>query len=158
MAAANTYKNSCSVTFFINSVTSVDVYFLIAESYRSGSVTNRANSVSLLAAPNKNWVCILAKSCPDNQSFGLNDSNSSPETNQRNPGHQQSMSRRQWMMTCVCLSPALSTNAYTFVSVQNADALDKKPWVCRNCQGIGDMCGGTGKWKAPNRKRAKDRF
>ncbi|WZZ08469.1 hypothetical protein YC2023_086954 [Brassica napus] len=54
MAAANTYKNSCSVTFFINSVTSVDVYFLIAESYRSGSVTNRANSVSLLAAPNKN--------------------------------------------------------------------------------------------------------
>ena len=54
-------------------------------------------------------------------------------------GHQQSMSRRQWMMTCVCLSPALSSNAYTFVSVQNADALDKKPWVCRNCQGIGTV-------------------
>ena len=40
-------------------------------------------------------------------------------------------------MTCVCLSPALITNAYTFVSVQNAAALDKKPGVCRNCQGIG---------------------
>ena len=41
------------------------------------------------------------------------------------------------MTTCVCLSPALITNAYTFVSVQTAAALDKKPGVCRNCQGIG---------------------
>ncbi|KAH0930320.1 hypothetical protein HID58_016047, partial [Brassica napus] len=78
----------------------------------------------------------------------------------RASGDEKPMSRRQWMMTCVCLSPALITNAYTFVSVQNAAALDKKPGVCRNCQGIGavlcDMCGGTGKWKALNRKRAKD--
>ncbi|ESQ30857.1 hypothetical protein EUTSA_v10011829mg [Eutrema salsugineum] len=51
-------------------------------------------------------------------------------------GDQKSMSRRQ-LMTCFCLSPALINNAYTFVSVQNAAALDKKPGVCRNCQGIG---------------------
>ncbi|KAG2331929.1 hypothetical protein Bca52824_003109 [Brassica carinata] len=71
---------------------------------------------------------------------------------------QQSMSRKQWMMTCVCLSPALGTNCYTFVSIQDAAALDKKPGVFRNCQGIGDMCGATGKWKALNRKGAKDVF
>ncbi|KAJ4917534.1 hypothetical protein Rs2_03084 [Raphanus sativus] len=68
------------------------------------------------------------------------------------------MSRRQWMMTCVCLPPDLITNAYTFVSVHNAAALDKKPGVCR--QGIGavlcDMSGGAGKWKALSQKRAKD--
>ncbi|KAL0711509.1 hypothetical protein Bca4012_018487 [Brassica carinata] len=87
--------------------------------------------------------------------------------NQRNPAYidaknisadQQSMSRKQWMMTCVCLSPALGTNCYTFVSIQDAAALDKKPGVFRNCQGIGDMCGATGKWKALNRKGAKDVF
>lgn len=36
--------------------------------------------VSFLAAPNRNRVRILAKSCPDNQSFGSNDSDTSPET------------------------------------------------------------------------------
>lgn len=41
-------------------------------------------------------------------------------------------------MTCACASVALISNAYTFVSVQNAAAVDKKPGgVCRNCQGIG---------------------
>ncbi|XP_056843818.1 protein PHOTOSYSTEM I ASSEMBLY 2, chloroplastic-like [Raphanus sativus] len=73
-------------------------------------------------------------------------------------GDEKSMSRRQWMMTCVCLPPDLITNAYTFVSVHNAAALDKKPGVCR--QGIGavlcDMSGGAGKWKALSQKRAKD--
>ncbi|XP_056863161.1 protein PHOTOSYSTEM I ASSEMBLY 2, chloroplastic-like isoform X2 [Raphanus sativus] len=66
------------------------------------------------------------------------------------------MSRKHWMMTYVCLSPALVTNAYTFVYVQNAAALDKKPGVYCNCQIIDYMCGAIGKWKALNRKGSKD--
>ncbi|KAG7569189.1 Heat shock protein DnaJ cysteine-rich domain superfamily [Arabidopsis thaliana x Arabidopsis arenosa] len=114
-----------------------------------------------LAGPNRNRVRVLAKSCPDNQNLDSKDSDSSSEPTNNPKGDQKSVSRRQWMRACVCTSAALISNSYTFVSVQNADALDKKPGgSCRNCQGSGavlcDMCGGTGKWKALNRKRAKD--
>ncbi|CAL9129934.1 hypothetical protein MUK42_03396 [Musa troglodytarum] len=79
----------------------------------------------------------------------------------------KSLPSRRKCLTCLCASLAVinisgpSFYAPTGLASEKMEGSSSKlKSVCRNCAGSGvvlcDMCGGTGKWKALNRKRAKD--
>ncbi|GKB47081.1 protein photosystem I assembly 2, chloroplastic [Tanacetum coccineum] len=76
---------------------------------------------------------------------------------------QNQLTSRRLCVACLASSMALISNSTS--PVIKAEAItpnaNEKP-VCRNCGGGGaiicEMCGGTGKWKALNRKRAKDTY
>ncbi|MED6168423.1 Proteasome subunit alpha type-2 [Stylosanthes scabra] len=67
---------------------------------------------------------------------------------------------RRACLACMCSSAAMSLIASAAPDSTAAPGPGMEKPVCRNCGGSGaiicDMCGGTGKWKALNRKRAKD--
>ncbi|KAF0900872.1 hypothetical protein E2562_035793 [Oryza meyeriana var. granulata] len=68
---------------------------------------------------------------------------------------------RRKCLACLCAVTLISASGPTMLTPNGlASGMMNKPAVCRNCNGSGavlcDMCGGTGKWKALNRKRAKD--
>ena len=78
---------------------------------------------------------------------------------------EESISSRRRCLACLCAVTLISATGPTFYAPKGFAAdMTNKPGiqkaVCRNCGGGGaiicDMCGGTGKWKALNRKRAKD--
>ncbi|KAI3902090.1 hypothetical protein MKW92_003601 [Papaver armeniacum] len=83
-----------------------------------------------------------------------------PSVEQLKKEQQASASRRNFIASACC-NLALISTAGSLVIVPKASAVEglDRPG-CRNCGGSGaiicDMCGGTGKWKALNRKRAKD--
>ncbi|KAL6966315.1 Proteasome subunit alpha type-2 [Sarracenia purpurea var. burkii] len=121
------------------------------------------SSFPLCSVPSRNFsklshsksVGFQVSSSLENERQGASDHSSEPIKK----GSEILTSRRQ-CMTCLCSTIAL-INIGNSVSKSKAIALDgKERPVCRNCGGNGaiicDMCGGTGKWKALNRKRAKD--
>ncbi|KAI3995568.1 hypothetical protein MKX01_023313 [Papaver californicum] len=96
----------------------------------------------------------------EERSCNHGDGEEEPSVGQLKKEQQASASRRNFI-AFACCNLALISTARSFVIIPKASAVEglDRPG-CRNCGGGGaiicDMCGGTGKWKALHRKRAKD--
>ncbi|TYJ21876.1 hypothetical protein E1A91_A08G091300v1 [Gossypium mustelinum] len=105
------------------------------------------------------FVSAQIRSSLENESCTTGVSNDSLEPDKKKAA--ELPTSRRMCLTCLCSSLALISSSSSSASAGSAMAMDgNERAVCRNCAGSGavlcDMCGGTGKWKALNRKRAKD--
>ncbi|CAK7339175.1 unnamed protein product [Dovyalis caffra] len=137
-----------------SSLSSTSHLSVIPQRISSSSKTSQHHSLNVKP------IGIRVRSSLENESSsssgGVNDSSESIKVKES-----QSLISRRWCLSCLCSTLVLIGNSATSISIPKAIALDgKEKPVCRNCLGSGavlcDMCGGTGKWKALNRKRAKD--
>ncbi|KNA14902.1 hypothetical protein SOVF_103050 [Spinacia oleracea] len=137
MGVLSPYLSSCSSVFSQLSLTS-------------------KNSHSNLNSKSVGW---RVRSSLEDENSGTGASDSSSNTSSLR--EDQVITSRRLCLTCLCSTIALISPSGKSSSRQEAIAAEGYERTgCRNCGGSGaiicDMCGGTGKWKALNRKRAKD--
>ncbi|CAH9140962.1 unnamed protein product [Cuscuta epithymum] len=125
-------------------------------SFPAMSVLN-SNSNNYSSSKNSNYKSVR---CSLDEEGSPSDISGHTEQPARKKELQKPTSRRL-CLTGLCSTVTLMRGHTSPLSDLRAIAADKKVLdVCRNCLGSGaiicDMCGGTGKWKALNRKRAKD--
>ncbi|KAE8701515.1 Metal tolerance protein 4 isoform 1 [Hibiscus syriacus] len=105
---------------------------------------------------NSRSVAVQIRSSFENESSGTGVSNDSLEPPKKKAN--ELTTSRRLCLACLCSNLALIGTSSNSASATTMDGNERA--VCRNCLGSGavlcDMCGGTGKWKALNRKRTKD--
>ncbi|GLJ08555.1 hypothetical protein SUGI_0091230 [Cryptomeria japonica] len=137
-----------------------------ASSFHPLNNNNESNERARLKLQGLTTRRSTVRACTNSASAGEEEhSHCQPEDANHEKSHLSSSRRFVLCSVCLAIASANSNGACSNALEDNGlrtmdNDIPKLKSVCKNCGGSGavvcDMCGGTGKWKALNRKRAKD--